>query len=397
MARFGGGNTLSYNHWKKEMSRLPTIGNDRSPAPPAGDVPRVLHIVWNLIRGGTEGQCARVAMALRQPVAVSRREGFFLDEVERACGPVYEMKIRRLVGIDTVLETRRLARYIRDEGFELVHAWDADAAIFGSWAARLAGVPYITSRRDLGEIYSRHKTMLMRQADRGACAIVVNAEAIKRHIFKHKRRSKKVRVIPNLLDIDEFDRSAARKFSRVDALLPGRRVIVLSRLDPEKDVASFIRAAAQIKLPDVSFLVVGDGLQRLELEELAHVLKLDARVQFLGEVNEVPALLRQCSVGCLVPRTNEGLSNSILEYMAAGLPVVATDCGGNRELVEDGRTGHVVSPGDVSALAKAIEHSLKNGSVKMGANARLRVEANHRLEIVAPQFAQLYREVLTAA
>ncbi len=233
----------------------------------------------------------------------------------------------------------------------------------------------------------------MRQADRGACAIVVNAETIKRHIFKHKRRSKKVRVIPNLLDIDAFDRSAVQKFSRVDELRPGRRVIILSRLDPEKDVASFIRAAAQIKVPDVSFLVAGDGLQRLELEELALDLKLGARIQFLGEVNEVPALLRECNVGCLVPRANEGLSNSILEYMAAGLPVVATDCGGNRELVEHSKTGYVVPTGDVLALAKAIEHSLQNGGAAMGQKRRSRVEEKYRLPVIVTQFAELYCEI----
>ncbi len=374
------------------------IGNHREPkAPKPADTirpVRVLHVVWNLIRGGTEGQCARTAMAMGHPIAVSRREGSFLDAVEQRCGPVYEMKITRMAGISTVMEVRQLARHLRDDGIELVHAWDADAAIFGSWAARLVGVPYVTSRRDLGEIYSTHKALLMRQADRGARAVIVNAEAIKQHLFGRSRRANKVHVIPNILDIEEFDRGSAQKFSRADLLPPGRRVAIVSRFDAEKDVATFLRAAAKIETPDISFIIAGDGIQRFELEELARELKLGSRAQFLGEVTDVPALLRECHLGVLTPKTNEGLSNSILEYMAASLPVVATDCGGNRELVEPGKTGYVVPPGDVDAIADAMRHALENGGSEMGREGRRRVETRHHPRIVAAQFARLYSELI---
>lgn len=360
-------------------------------------VPRVLHVVWNLIRGGTEGQCARVAMALRQPVAVSRREGHFLEEVEQQCGPVYEMRIRRLLGLDTLREVRRLAAHIRDGGVDLVHTWDADAAIFGSWAARLAGVPYITSRRDMGQIYARRKAMLMREADRGASAIVTNAEAIKKWLSRRKKLARKVVVLPNILDLDEFDRIAATTWASAAWLPPGRRVVMVSRLDAEKDAATFLRAAALVSLPETSFVVAGDGMERHALNELARTLNLGSRVAFLGNVQDVPALLKECHVGVLVPRKNEGLSNSILEYMAAGLPVVATDCGGNREIVESGVTGLVVPCGDAEAVAKAIEHVLQNGSGRMGREGRRRVASRNRPEHVAAKFARLYLRVLGLA
>ena len=358
------------------------------------DTRRVLHMVWNLIRGGTEGQCARVAMALGHRVVVSRREGYFLEAVGAACGSVYEMKISRLVGFETLHEVRRLAAFIRDENFGLIHAWDADAAIFGSWAARIAGVPYITSRRDLGQIYSSRKALLMNQADRGASAIVTNAEAIRRHLFGKSRMVSRVRVIPNILDVDEFDAQAAGKFSRSGELPPGRRVVMVARLDAEKDGGTFVRAAAKINLPDVSFVVAGDGGEREPLEKLAAGLNLGSRMKFLGDVTDVPALLRECSVGVLVPKSNEGLSNSILEYMAAGLPVVATDCGGNCELVENKTSGFVVPPGDADAVADSIVRILNNGTGAMGKIGRRRVESRHRPEIVAAEFAKLYGEVL---
>jgi L-malate glycosyltransferase len=375
------------------MSWFPRFGSVRRAG---SDCPRVLHVVWNLIRGGTEGQCARVAMALRQPVAVSRREGFFLEEVERLCGPVYEMQIRHLVGFQTLGEVRRLARHITEGGFDLVHAWDADAAIFGSWAARLAGVPYITSRRDMGEIYSPQKSLLMKEADHGARAIVTNAEAIKRHLFDDRRIARKVHVIPNVLDLDEFDRLAGEPFSRADELPPGPRVVMVARLDPEKDATTFLRAAARLSATRASFLVAGDGMERQRLEDLAAELKLNERLKFLGDVKDVPALLRLCDVGVLVPKSNEGLSNSILEYMAAKLPVVATDCGGNAEVVTHGRTGYVVKTGDEDAVADAIEHALNGGGRRMGEEGRRRVEKVHRPDAVAAQFADLYRNVRRA-
>lgn len=362
--------------------------------PPA---PRVLHVVWNLIRGGTEGQCARVALALASQghrVAVSERAGYFLEAVERACGPVHELRIRRFLSLDTVREVHRLADFIRDASIDVVHAWDADAAIFGSWAAHRAGRPYITSRRDLGQIYSRHKAWLMHRADADATVIVANAESIRHQLFGGTFLQPRVRVIPNIIDVEEFDRLATVPFSRSSELPPGRRVVTVARLDPEKDTATFLRAAALVAAShaDVSFVVAGEGRERLMLEALARELGLGTRLVFLGDVKEVPALLRTSHLGVLAPRCNEGLSNSILEYMAAGLPVVATNCGGNAEVVRDGETGFIVPPGDPAAVASALRRALDADSAALGRAGRRLVESRHRPDAVIAQFEQLYRD-----
>ena len=135
--------------------------------------PRVAHLVFDLIRGGTEGQCARIAMGLAQRglphrVAVFHRRGFFLEAVEAACGPVREVPIRHLARWATLREIARLAAWLRQERIDVLHAWDADAAIFGQFAARRAGVEFMTSRRDLAQIYPRWKRTLLRRADRVA-------------------------------------------------------------------------------------------------------------------------------------------------------------------------------------------------------------------------------------
>lgn len=367
------------------------------------DSPRILHVVWNLIRGGTEGQCARVALGLggqgvRARVAVSRREGFFLEAVEHACGPVHHMDIRRRYGWHTWIELRRLTEFVRAEAFDLVHAWDADAAIFGAVAARRAGVPLLTSRRDLGEIYAPRKLRRMERADRQAAGVVVNADAIGARVRAQGVAAERIHLIPNILDVDEFDRLAARPLSLEHRLGPGRWIGHVARLDPEKDVATLLRAAARVvaEVPSARFALAGDGVERSRLEALAAELQLGPHVVFLGDVTEVPALLRRMELAVLCPRANEGLSNAILEYQAAGLPVVATDCGGNRELVHDGANGHVVAAGDHNKLAERLLGLLRDTDRARGQGqaGRQQVERQHRPEAVCRQFADLYRRLL---
>lgn len=364
--------------------------------------PYVLHLVWNLIRGGTEGQCARTALALAaqgwdQRVGVMRREGFFLDDIENACRPVFTMEIEHLLRPQTFSEVSRLARFIRGQKIKVIHAWDADAAIFGAAASLSARVPLITSRRDLGEIYVPRKLALMRMADRRARAVVVNAQAIAdapacRHIQREK-----LCVIPNILDAQEFDRRKSQPLQPIPPLPTGRLIAMVSRLDPEKDVVTLLRAVPHLvrKHPDAKILIIGDGRERASLETLAAELLVTENVFFLGERHEIPALLAQCEIGVLVPNRNEGLSNTILEYMAAGLPVVATDCGGNRELVRDGVTGFIIRSGDSDALADRLNVLLadKEKSRVFGAAGRARVEARHQPEAIAAQFAELYCRV----
>jgi hypothetical protein len=261
--------------------------------------PRVLQVVWNLIRGGTEGQCARVALGLAEQgvktrVAVSRREGFFLEPVEKGCGPVHHMDIHRRISWHTWMELRRLAAFVRTEQFDLIHAWDADAAIFGSVVARWTGRPLITSRRDLGEIYAPAKLRRMDRADRQAVAVVVNAEAIGSRVRTNGVNPARVHCIPNILDVEESDRLSAQPFSQRDRLGPGRWIGLVARLDPEKDVATLVRAAAHVvaEVPAARFAIVGDGAERARLETLAAELNLGDRVVFLGELTEVPSLLR---------------------------------------------------------------------------------------------------------
>lgn len=367
----------------------------------------VLHLVWNLIRGGTEGQCARVAMELARRgrdthrVMVFRREGFFLDAVEQTCGPVHDIGITGFLRIDTVRAIRHWGRELRRGGVQLLHAWDADAAIFGQAIAARAGIPLITSRRDLGQIYPAHKVWLMRRADRRAVRTVANAQAIVDAFHARGDDTSRFVVIPNILDVAEFDVLHAAPFGAAGRLPPGERLVMVCRLDAEKDVPTFILAADMIlkSRPEASFVVAGDGVLRAQLEAMAANRGLAGRMVFLGDVREVPALLAHARIGVLTPSRNEGLSNTILEYMAAGLPVVATDCGGNRELVDPPVGGMIVPPGDAEALSRACVELLRRQELRQAAGAANRKAVLERFQPgpVADRFDRLYRDALGQA
>jgi glycosyltransferase involved in cell wall biosynthesis len=329
-------------------------------------------------------------------VVVFRREGFFLDPVEQVCGPVEEIGIQGLLKWQTYQAVRRLARRLREEEFDLLHTWDADAAIFGQFAARWAGIPLITSRRDLGQIYPTYKMKLMRRADLQARCIVANAQAIVETMVRQNIPRECFRVIPNIIDVSEFDRQFAEPFARQEELPEGTRLMMVARLDPEKDVATFINAAVLIGKahPAASFVIAGDGVERTMLTAMAMRCGLGDRIVFLGDVREVPALLRLGAIGVLTPSRNEGLSNTILEYMAASLPVVATDCGGNRELILP-EGGSIVPSGDSQALADAVLELLRKPARRKscGEFNRKQVVERHQPKAVGEQFAELYREI----
>lgn len=357
--------------------------------------PRVLSVVWNLIRGGTEGQCARVAMGLAERgwthrVAVFRREGFFVDEVERACGPLVPFEILGRFRWSTLTRIRALADWLRRERMDLLHAWDMDACLFGARAAAQAGIPFLTSRRDLAQIYPAWKLRGLARVERRAAGVVVNASAIAPLALASGVPSSRIHLVPNVLDVEEFDRLRGE-----GAPTAGRtRIVMVARLDPEKDTATLLRAARRLAAErrDFEIMLAGDGVERPALEAAAR--DLGDHVRFLGDVREIPALLGTCAIGVLVPKANEGLSNTLLEYMAAGLPMVATDCGGNRDLVVNGETGRLIPCGDAEALTAALRHLLDHPDerARLGRLARRRVEERHGREAVLNRFETLYRE-----
>ena len=357
---------------------------------------KILHVVYDLIRGGTEGQCALLAEALSKrafdnKVAVFHRRGFYLKSVEISCGTVYEIAIRDMHSLNTLRELKKFKAYIISHGFDLIHAWDADACIFGALVSRWTGIPIITSHRDLGEIYPWHKVMMMKWADKRASAVVVNARIIAESLICRHVSPEKVHVIPNMLNFKVFD-----EYSTSSVELPnGFRMVLVSRLDPEKNIGLMIKAMSILvkEDPSVHLIIAGDGKEKKQLIENVQQLELSENVHFLGNITDIPSLLKGAHIGILIPSKNEGLSNSIIEYMAAGLPVITSDCGGNKELVKDDEAGYVLnqipSAEDICEKCLLLKRHNQLRQV-MGKNGRRYVESNCSITHIAEQFENLY-------
>ena len=170
-------------------------------------------------------------------------------------------------------------------------------------------------------------------------------------------------------------------------------VLTVARLTTQKGIGYLLQAAAQV--PDARFLIAGNGPERSLLLQRAQGLGLAGRVSFLGKRDDVPALLRQADIFVL-PSLYEGLPVSVLEAMAAGTPVIATDVGGTGEAITHCETGMLIPPADPAALARALRELLDNPSLRqsLGAAGRERVRAEFSVERMCSRVQAIYDEIL---
>ncbi|GLI39232.1 glycosyl transferase [Geobacter hydrogenophilus] len=292
----------------------------------------------------------------------------------------------------------RIARLAREERVDIIQTFFEKAEVMGWLARRLAGVPvWMTSRRDLGfkrkPVYDRIFRISSRSCD-GLVAVCRAAkdETVTREGFP----AGKIEVIYNALEDGTLGGAVSPSGSRADLGLPteGPLVGMVANFNFEiKGHRYFIEAAARVarERSGVLFVLVGDGALRAACERQARDLGIAERIHFLGKRGDVPAILAHLDVSVLCS-TSEGLSNVIMESMAACKPVVATRVGGNPELVQDGVTGLVVPPADSTALGEAIGALLDDPprAAAMGAAARQIAEERFSVRAMVEAHEKLY-------
>jgi glycosyltransferase involved in cell wall biosynthesis len=276
---------------------------------------------------------------------------------------------------------------------QIVQTCDFYANVFGLPAAALARVPVrIGSRRD---VFMPERTpaqqRLQRLAYRFAHRVVANSSAAVDRLIEEGVAVGTIAHITNGLDLDRYD--------SVRAARPRRVIATVANLRPGKGHEVLLKAAASIvrRIPDVTFLIVGDGPRREELERLAATLRVSAQVQFVGYRTDVPEILRQADVFAF-PSFMEASPNAVIEAMAAGLPIVATRVGGIPEVIEHERSGLLVAPGDDRALAAALVRVIERPALasQLGDAARAAVTARFSFDRMVGEFQQLYFDELAA-
>lgn len=372
--------------------------------------------------GGTERQVTTFVRMLDRSrfdprFACLKRWGHFLDDIERVCQiPVTEYRISSLYKPGTLWQQYRFAGEMRRHRTQIVHSYNFYANTFAVPAAKLAGVPVvIASVRDTGMNITPARMHVHKLVCRFADCILVNAEAVRDWLIKEGWQAEKITVIRNGIDLSTFTRTHGAAGLRQEFGIPAHApiVLVLARLAPQKGIESFLNAAAAVhrRFPDTRFLIVGatfshdrenkgeikqDETYPQALRAQAERLGLGDRVIFTGYRSDVPSLLSQVSVSVLPSLSGEGLSNTILESMAVGTPVVATTVGGNPEIIEDRISGLLVPPRDPDALAQAISAVLKDGELatRLGRAAKRRVTELFSRERMVRETQDLYMQLL---
>jgi glycosyltransferase involved in cell wall biosynthesis len=364
---------------------------------------RILFVLTGLAYGGAETQLVRLATRLKSrgwevSVVSLMPPKAYVEDLEAAGIPVFSLGIRRkLPDLGPVL---RFARIIRKWRPDIVHSHMVHANLLARIVRFLAPIPVlICSARSIDE-GGRFREVLYRLTD-PLCDLTtqVSQAGLERYVRMGAVPRHKIRYIPNGVDTERFkpnleDRLKFRKELGVDGFV----WLAVGRFDPPKDYPTMLQAFARVvhKHSNTILLIAGDGPLRKTMENLARELGIEKRTKFLGIRRDIPQLMNAADA-YVMSSSWEGMPNVLLEASATGLPIVATDVGGNREIVLDGVTGFLVPPRNPEALARTMLRIMDLSDEErkeMGKRARKHIEVKFNLDRVVDLWEILYYELL---
>jgi L-malate glycosyltransferase len=299
-----------------------------------------------------------------------------------------------LFGWRSLRSRLELRKHLQTNHVSVAHAFDFYANLTLIPAARLAGVPVVLgSHRQLGDLMTSAQFRAQAAVFRWCDAVVCNSHAAAGRLSQSGVPRNKLVVIGNALPNEAFAPAVAALPRRAGGL----RLGMVARMNAHyKNHAGFLRIASAVNkvLPETEFVLVGDGPLRPELEKQAAALGIADRTIFLGDRRDIPAVLASLDLAVLTS-DSESLSNVILEAMAARVPVIAYDVGGNSELISDQR-GLLIHAGNENDFAAAILRLLRDANLRtqLGSNARRFTEENFTLDHVRRQYEDLYLTLL---
>lgn len=362
----------------------------------------IVHFVENLERGGLERTVIDLIAAQREAghrcaVICLFQEGRLAAELREQGVMIQACGKRRGPDMHALLKARRFMADIPDA---VLHTHNSMAHYYAVLAT--SGLPVariINTRHSMGgRKGTTRQEWLYRRSMRSTDHVVAVCEAERKRLLADGARPRcGLSTIPNGISLERFvPATAARRRALAESLgwRPDSRVIgTVGRLQPVKDQARLIRAFGHVrsKVPDAVLVVVGDGELRPQLEQLVEELGLQESVRFLGDRGDVPQLLSGMEVFAL-SSLSEGYSVALIEACAASLPIVATDVGGNHEIVRDGVNGKLVAAGDTSALAGALQDMLADadGALSMGGAGRDWALSEASFRTMAGRYERLY-------
>ncbi len=368
---------------------------------PSGKPLRVLFVIDELDIGGTEQQILelvrRIDRSRFEPHVCCFRYGRKAKEIASFGVPVHHEPKRMKADPGLIL---RLASLMRRERFDIVQTYLWTANTWARLAARLAGVPIVVaSERNVDIWEQRYKRTIGRWLAHSTDRIIANSEAVRRYLLdRGGLEPDKVVTIYNGVNFERFHAPCDPQVRRQELGIPSSCVLagVVARVEPAKDHATLLQAMSLIRdrVPNLHLVVVGGGTEEERLRRLSRELGIADRVHFTGFRTDAAEWLQSLDFSVL-SSVKEGLSNSVIESMAAGRSIAATDVGGNAEVIIPEETGLLVPPRDTTALANALARLAESPELreKFGRAGQERVESVFAIAPMLAQTEQLYQSL----
>ena len=374
--------------------------------------PVVLHLIDSFNQGGSERQALQLTRLLSESSRFEVRlaslspDGSLRTTIhDLDLGEIPSFPLTSFYDRNAIRQLRRFVRWLKTSRIDILHTHDFYTNVFGMSGGSLARVPVrIASMRETAGMRSGAQKQVQKVGYSLAHHIVANSNAVRNKLITDGIQPDKVSVIYNGLDLKRLKTSASRSEALstlgvdVDGAKPVRFISIVANMRHEvKDYPMFLRAAGQVKqaVPEAVFLLAGEGELEASLKSLAQQLGILDSTFFLGRCEKIAELLSISDV-CVLSSKAEGFSNSILEYMAAGKPVVATDVGGAPEVIVESETGYLVPSGDDALMAERLVALLRDpgGAQRMGAAGRRVVSEKFSCEAQLSRTEGLYEKLL---
>lgn len=357
---------------------------------------KIIFCIDKLLRGGTELQLTGLIEHL--DTAIYKIYLLTIQPTDLALIPDecihLEWRIPKLFSINGIRAILKLARFIKAEKIDIVQTFFQDSTVVGGLAGWLASARLrIASFRDLAFWATPMQWLSMRLVYRVMTHFITNSHLVKNHfVQKFSIAEKKITVIPNGINIAAFSFHEPLSNPEIRIGIVGNMSRKVKRTD------LFIDAAAKVVevIPQSTFHVIGDGELRGELQHQAASLGISTKVIFTGRIIDISHYLETIDIG-VICSDSEGLSNAIIEYMLKGCCVVATNVGGNPELIEHETTGILIPPGNAGLLAEALVKTALDQELRKRYiyNARKKAEKLYSWENCVKLYSEVYCQRLT--
>jgi glycosyltransferase involved in cell wall biosynthesis len=360
--------------------------------------------------GGTERHLSYLVSNINRdrfrPVIVAYDTGDtpLVENIKKSGTDVIHVPVGRYYTVNALKQSLAIKRLIRSLGIDIVQTYHFKSDTLGVMSAKLAGVKRIvSSKRDIGDCKKKIHYYINQNINKFVDEFIVVADKVGEVLARKERiPPTKLTTIYNGVDTLKFKPATAelKMMARERIGLCDSDFVIgmVAVFRPEKNHNVLLDAMKILadRIENIKAVIVGDGPLLKFYRNYCRENAIEDKVIFTGATTNVSKFLEAMDVACLVPGSNEGFSNAILEKMAMGLPLVVTDIGGNAEAVIDGFNGKVVPPNRCHAVADAIMEMYKDKDlrIKMGNNSRIRAEQCFDLSKMISNYENYYQSLI---